>query len=73
MGRRDWLHIGSHFAAENIAFMYSLLESCKLNDVNFGEYVEDILICLMKGEEVDTFFLPNNYVPRLKEETNEVA
>ena len=33
----------SHFAAENIAFMYSLLESCKLNNVNFGEYVEDIL------------------------------
>lgn len=28
-------YTGSHFAAENIDFMYSLLESCKLNNVNF--------------------------------------
>ena len=26
----DWL------GAENIAFMFSLFESCKLNDINFG-------------------------------------
>jgi transposase len=24
IGRRNWLHTGSHFAAENIAFMYSM-------------------------------------------------
>ncbi len=73
IGRRNWLHTGSHFAAENIAFMYSLLESCKLNNVNFGEYVEDILTRLMKGEKADTSFLPNNYVPRLKKEANKAA
>ena len=64
IGRRNWLHTGSHFAAENIAFMYSLLESCKLNNVNFGEYVEDILTRPMKGEKADASFLPNKYVPR---------
>ena len=25
-----------------LAFMFGLLESCKLNKVNFGEYIEDI-------------------------------
>ena len=73
IGRRNWLHTGSHFAAENIAFMYSLLESCKLNNVNFGEYIEDILTRLMKGEKADASFLPNNYAPRSKKEFDKVA
>ena len=73
IGRRNWLHTGSHFSAENIAFMYSLLESCKLNNVNFGEYVEDILTRLMKGEKAEASFLPNKYVPRPKEEQENVA
>lgn len=68
IGRRNWLHSGSHFAAENIAFMYSLLESCKLNDINFGEYIEDILTRIMEGEEADESFLPNHYVARQKKD-----
>ena len=35
IGRRNWLHTGSHQAAKNIAFMFGLLESCKLNDIDF--------------------------------------
>ena len=62
MGRRNWLHTGSHFAAQNIAFMFGLLESCKLNNVNFGEYIEDILTRILCGEEVDASFLPCDYV-----------
>ena len=42
MGRRNWLLTGSHFSAQNLAFMFGLLECCKLNKVNFGEYIEDI-------------------------------
>ncbi len=63
IGRRNWLHSGSHFAASNIGFMYSLLESCKLNGMDFGEYVEDILTRLMTDQEVDESFLLNYYVP----------
>jgi len=48
-GRRNWLHTGNHLGAENIAFMFSLFESCKLNDINFGDYIEDILTRLMEG------------------------
>ena len=29
--------------------MFSLFESCKLNDINFGDYIEDILTRLMEG------------------------
>ena len=65
MGRRNWLHTGSHFAAENIAFIYSLVESCKLNKIEFGEYIEDILTRFMNGEDADESFLPNHYTPRL--------
>ena len=64
----DWL------GAENIAFMFSLFESCKLNDINFGDYIEDILpdrwrgsktftiyriICYYYGIEFKCFMAPN--------------
>ena len=52
---------------KNIAFMFGLLESCKLNDVDFGIYIEDVLTRIMYGEHVDDTFLPCGYVPRYKE------
>lgn len=61
MGRRNWMHTGSHFCAENIAFMFSLFESCKLNDINFGDYIEDILTRLMEGEQDFMSLIPCNY------------
>lgn len=70
IGRRNWLHTGSHKAAQNIAFMFGLFESCKLNNVDFGHYIEDILTRIVNGEEIDESFIPCNYVARpLKEET----
>ena len=62
MGRRNWLQTGSHFSAQNLAFMFGLLESCKLNKVNFCEYIDDILTRILCGEEVDASFLPCDYV-----------
>ncbi len=41
--------------------MYSLLESCKLNNVNFGAYIEDILTWLMKGEKADNETLQSGW------------
>ena len=49
MGRRNWGKAGSHAAAENLAFMYSLYESCKMNNLNFGRYIEDILTRMKDG------------------------
>ena len=61
MGRRNWMHTGSHLGAENIAFMFSLFESCKLNEINFGDYIEDILTRLMEGEQDFMSLIPCNY------------
>lgn len=68
MGRRCWLNSGSHGAATNIAFMYSLFESCKMNDIDFGEYVEDILTRMMNGDDDYRSMIPCNYTPVKKQE-----
>ena len=46
---------------DEIAFMFSLFESCKLNDINFGDYIEDILTRLMEGEQDFISLIPCNY------------
>ena len=68
MGRRNWLNSGSHEAAQNIAFMYSLFESCKMNDIDFGEYVEDILTRMMNGDDDYRSMIPCNYAPAKRQE-----
>jgi len=64
MGRRSWMHTGSHDAAQNLAFMYSLFESCKMNKINFGTYIEDILTRIMKGDKDYLAMLPCYYEAR---------
>ena len=54
IGRRNWLHTGSHESAQNIAFMFGLYESCKLNNLDFGHYIEDILTRIVNGEGTAT-------------------
>ena len=36
-------------------------ESGKLNDINFGDYIEDILTRLMEGEQDFMSLIPCNY------------
>lgn len=60
-GRRNWLHAGSHEAAENLAFMYSLYESCKMNELDFGRYIEDILSRMKDGDKDYLSMLPCYY------------
>ncbi len=66
MGRRNWLFAGSHDAAKNIAFVFSLLESCNLNEINFEEYLEDILNRMLTGDTDYESMLPCNYKPNPK-------
>lgn len=61
MGRRNWLHTGSHKAAENIAFMFSLYESCRLNDLDFDEYIEEVLTRMMNGDADYASMIPCNF------------
>ena len=72
MGRRNWGKAGSHGAAENLAFMYSLYESCKMNDLNFGKYIEDILTRMKDGDKDYRSMLPC-YYKEINEEVKECA
>ncbi len=67
MGRRNWGKAGSHGAAENLAFMYSLYESCKMNNLNFGRYIEDILTRMKDGDKDYRAMLPCYYVEKSDE------
>ena len=67
MGHRNWGKAGSHKAAENLAFMYSLYESCKMNNLNFGRYIEDILTRMKDGDKDYKSMLPCYYVEKTDE------
>ena len=43
VGRKNYMFAGSHKAAERLALIYSLVGTCKLNDVNPYEYLKDVL------------------------------
>lgn len=58
----------SDHRVQNIAFMYSLYESCKMNDIDFGEYVEDILTRMMNGDDDYRSMIPCYYTPGKKQE-----
>ena len=57
----------SGLPAESLAFMYSLYDSCNMNNLSFGRYIEDILT-LMKDEDKDyRAMLPCFYVEKTSE------
>jgi len=43
LGRKNYLFAGSHEAAQRAAMMYSILASCKINNVNPFEYLKHTL------------------------------
>ena len=54
-------NIGSEDAAENAAFMFSVTESCWLNDINPVNYLEMIFTKIRDGEAVTQVLLPCYY------------
>lgn len=73
LGRRNWLQCGSHEAAEHTAFMYSLVESCKMNKIDFGDYIEHVLREIMDGNSDYPSLLPNHITLPQKETVTKVA
>ena len=51
-----------------LAFTYSLYESCKMNYIDYGEYVEDILTRMMNGDDDYRSMIPCYYTPGKKQE-----
>ena len=43
IGRKNYLFAGSHTGSENAAVIYSLIETCKMHNVNVFQYVQDVL------------------------------
>jgi len=43
VGKKNFLFAGSHKAAERLAMIYSLLGTCKMNNINPYEWLKDVL------------------------------
>ena len=43
MGRKNWMHIGSHYSAPKITAIMSILETCKRHQINTRDYLLDVL------------------------------
>jgi hypothetical protein len=44
VGRKNFLFAGSERGGEAAAIMYSLIESCRIADVDRWEYLRDVLV-----------------------------
>ncbi len=47
------MNIGSEDAAGNSAFIFSLIESCKLNDIDPQDYLKHLFECILHGKDCD--------------------
>jgi transposase len=56
IGRKNYLFAGSHEAAQRTAVLYSLMATCKLNDINPAEWLKNTLIAI-----------PNHPINRIEE------
>ena len=63
LGRKNYLFAGNHEAAQRGAIMYSILASCKANDINPLEYLADVLDRIVTRDlnDIDDL-LPWNWV-----------
>ena len=56
-----------HVTHKILVFMYSLYESCKMNNLSFGRYIEDILTRMKDGDKDNRAMLPCFYVEKTSE------
>lgn len=61
---KNCMNIGSEDAAENSAFIFSLIESCKLNGIDPQDYLKHLFECIIHGKDCDKkTLLPCFYKP----------
>ena len=63
LGRRNWLFCASENGARHLASLYTVLLTCKLNEVNSFKYLSDVLKKLparSEGDNIDDL-LPMNW------------
>jgi len=62
VGKRNWLFVGNEQSASRAALLYSLIQSCELNDIDPRAYLEYVLgqVHQLRRKEVDPMtLLPN--------------
>ncbi len=64
-GRKNFMFSGSDEAAKNLAFAYSLTQSCKLCNVNPYEYWEDLLTNGLSPSRTVDSFMPHLWGKKL--------
>lgn len=61
---KNCMNIGSEDAAKNSAFIFSLIESCKLNGIDSQDYLKHLFECILYGKDCDKkALLPCFYKP----------
>lgn len=60
LGRKNYLLCGSEQAAKNRSLIYSIIESCKMNELRPVKYIADVLRILIFGETDYVALLPMN-------------
>ncbi len=58
VGRKTWYGTHSERGAETAAILFSIIETCKLNQINPREYFKNLVLDLQKGKKPYT---PNEY------------
>ncbi len=61
LGRKNYLFAGSHESAKRNAMFYSFIGSCKMNDVNPQEWLNDVLVKLPETKASELYILLPNY------------
>jgi transposase len=62
IGKKNFLFMGSHDAAQRCAMIYSFLISCKANNINPEEWLEDVLKRINSTKKSDLKnLLPNQW------------
>lgn len=67
VGRKNWLFAGNESGGQNLAIMQSMASTCKVNNVNFRAWLEDVLVKISStpATEIDSL-LPHLWKPDTK-------
>ena len=66
LGRKNWLFTGNELAAQNAAFFYSLIQTCRLNNIDPRKYLIYVLnkAGAMRRKEIDPKILLPQFIDK---------
>lgn len=66
LGRRNWLFLGNEVSANKAALLYSLIQTCKMNQINPRDYLTYVLkqVHKMRRKQVDPISLLPQFIDK---------